>query len=119
MMALNIIATRRSSPAIGKDPPLSNVPKDLRALIRMAIPDPQKALDFHVALDRHLGDLVRQGKIPECEEHIAETRSHLAEMVAEQQKQKSRARFSVVATYIAPAFVTIVARIITDHLPFG
>ncbi len=118
-MQSSFIEARRAFPAIGKDPPLSTIPKDIRELIRQALADPIKALEYTEALDRYLGDLVHQNRTQDYEDYVAETRADLIEMVAQQQKQKSRARISVVATYIAPAFVTILARVITEHLPFG
>lgn len=110
----------RASPAVGKDPPMTaNIPKDLHVLINQAIPDPQKALDFYVALDRLISEKKRDGESEFCEEYLSETRLILLEMVAQHNTKKSRARFTVVATYLVPALVTILARIITDHFPFG
>ncbi|WFR98704.1 hypothetical protein [Rhizobium tumorigenes] len=109
----------RAPPAIGKDPPMTpNVPKNIHALIKQAIPDPHSALNYFSALDQWIIDLRRAGRDEEADDYLEETRADLEAIVVQNGIAKSRARFKVVATYFVPALIAILSRILTDHLPF-
>ncbi|MGO8081546.1 hypothetical protein [Rhizobium leguminosarum] len=112
--------TPRKPRASGKDPPMRReIPQDIRDLIYEFIPDTVTRVSALQALDEHVQNLCEAGREEDCKAFLEDERKHLIASLGKQQKDKSRTRLTVVATYLVPAFVTIVTRVITDHMPFG
>lgn len=95
------------------------IPQDIRDLIYELIPDTVTRVSALRALDDHLDYLRDSGREGDCAAFLEDERKTLLASLGKQQKHKSRARLTVVATYLVPAFVTIITRVITDHIPFG
>ena len=104
----------------GKDPPMRQaVPQDIRDLVYELMSDTVTRVSALRALEEHVQYLRENGREADCAAFLDAERQSLLSAVSIQQKNKSRARFTVVTTYVLPALVTIIARVITDHMPFN
>lgn len=95
------------------------IPQDIRDLIYELIPDTVTRVSALRAIEDHLAYLRNSGREEDCRVFLEDERKNLLACLGQRQKNKSRARLTVVATYLVPAFVTILTRVITDHMPFG
>jgi hypothetical protein len=88
-------------------------------MIYQTVPDALARVAIIEALEEHVAYLRSHDRISDCDEYLEMERELLIKQVAGMKKNKSRARLTVIATYLVPAFVTIITRVITDHMPFG
>lgn len=95
------------------------VPQDIRDLVYELMPDTVTRVSALRALEEHVQYLCDSGREEDCAAFLDAERQLLLNNVSIQKKNKSRARFTVVSTYALPALVTIIARIISDHMPFN
>lgn len=98
---------------------VTSITPHIRSLARQVFDDPVKRFQYLSALDTHLDYLRKGGREGDGEAFLEETKADLEKDAAEILKNKSRERFRVISTFIAPAFVSIITKVVVDHMPFG